>query len=276
MLKRISLTFLIVFSMTRPVQALADAAGCKDPDLFTRMIGFDIYGCHQAEFDRFEFTLASRKTEKIEGRFESIAYRMGDGQKPASSLQIVRNFENAAKAAGGSVVYEWDDFGLNVTLKLTRGTSEAWVYIKAFDNRYDMTIVRRVAMKQEVAADAASLAGSINETGKVAIYGIYFDTDKAEIKAESKPALEEIVKLLNKDAALKVYVVGHTDNVGSFDHNMTLSQARAESVVNALVKTGGIATTRLKAYGIGSLAAASTNRTDQGRARNRRVELVAQ
>jgi len=153
---------------------------------------------------------------------------------------------------------------------------EAWVYIKAFDNRYHMTIVQKDAMKQRVVADATSLAGSIGETGKVAVYGIYFDTDKSEIKPESKPALDEIVKLLKNDANLKIYVVGHADNVGTFDHNMKLSLARTDSVVNALVPSGGIAATRLKAYGVASLAPVATNKPDEGRTKNHRVELVAQ
>jgi OOP family OmpA-OmpF porin len=279
--KKILLSFLIVFSTVGLLQASQashpdDFAGCKDPDLFTRMTGFWIYRCHASAFDRFEFTLAAKKTEKVEGALQTIAYRMADGQKPASSLQIIRNFENATKAAGGSVVYEWDDFGLNVTLKLTREKSEAWVFIKAFDNRYDMTIIRKEAMKQDVVADAASLAGSIGESGRAAVYGIYFDTDRSDIKPESKPALDEIVKLLKNDAKLNLHVVGHTDNVGLFEHNMKLSQARAESVVNALVTNGGIASTRLKAYGVGSLAPVASNKIDEGRAKNRRVELVAQ
>jgi outer membrane protein OmpA-like peptidoglycan-associated protein len=139
-----------------------------------------------------------------------------------------------------------------------------------------MTIIRKEAMKQDVVADAASLAGSIGESGRAAIYGIYFDTDKSDIKPESKPALDEIVKLLKSDAKLNLYVVGHTDNAGPFEHNMKLSQARAGSVVNALVMNGGIAATRLKAYGVGSLTPVATNKIDEGRAKNRRVELVAQ
>ncbi|RPI09882.1 MAG: OmpA family protein, partial [Actinobacteria bacterium] len=108
----------------------------------------------------------------------------------------------------------------------------------------------------------------------VAVYGINFDTNKAAVKPESKAALDEIAKLLKSDAALKLKVVGHTDMVGSVEANMTLSQARAEAVVQALVGQYGIAAARLKGYGVGSLAPVATNDTDEGRAKNRRVELV--
>ncbi len=84
-----------------------DAGGCKDPGLFTRMPGFWIYSCQNSEFDQFEFTLAPpRKKSKVEGRLQAVVYRLADGQKPASSLQIIRNFENATKSQGGTVVYE--------------------------------------------------------------------------------------------------------------------------------------------------------------------------
>ncbi len=282
MLKKIGLLLLIPFAMTGLLQASQapgipnDSTGCKDPELFTRMTGFWIYSCRVSDFDRFEFAVAPQKKEVVEGKFHTVAYRLADGQGAVSGLQIIRNHENATKKAGGTVVREWDDFGLNTILKLTKGTNETWVYIKAFDGRYDMTIVQRGAMKQEVVADAASFARGIGENGKIAIYGIYFDTDKSEIKPESKPALDEIAKLLKNDAGLKLYIVGHTDNAGAFDHNMKLSLARADSVVNALVTGSGTAALRLKAYGVASLAPVATNKTEEGRAKNRRVELVAQ
>jgi outer membrane protein OmpA-like peptidoglycan-associated protein len=96
------------------------------------------------------------------------------------------------------------------------------------------------------------------------------------VKPESKPALEEIAKLLKSDAGLKLYVVGHTDNTGVFDANMKLSQDRATAVVNALVSSYGIPVSRLKACGDGPTAPVASNDTEEGRALNRRVELVKQ
>ncbi len=127
-----------------------------------------------------------------------------------------------------------------------------------------------------VKVDASAMAKEIATTGRIAIYSIYFDIDKADLKPESKPTLQEIATLLKQNPALKLYVVGHTDNVGSFDHNMDLSRRRAEAVVKALVSEYGIDSKRLKPFGVGPLAPVATNDTEEGRAQNRRVELVKQ
>ena len=129
-------------------------------------------------------------------------------------------------------------------------------------------------MAQEVTIDAAAMASSIADTGSVAIYGINFDTAKSDIKPESEPAIDEIAKLLTSNPALKVFIVGHTDMVGDAVANVRLSQARAQSVINELVTKHAIAAARLLAFGNGPYAPVATNKTDEGRARNRRVELV--
>ncbi|MFQ5640552.1 MAG: OmpA family protein [bacterium] len=126
-----------------------------------------------------------------------------------------------------------------------------------------------------ITVDADAMSKDIDMYGKVALYGIYFDYDKATIKAESKPALDEIAKLLKKRPSLKLYVVGHTDMKGSLAYNMKLSHDRAHSVVTALVKRQGIAASRLEAHGVGPLTPVASNTTDEGRSKNRRVELVA-
>lgn len=125
-----------------------------------------------------------------------------------------------------------------------------------------------------VTVDAATMARDIAATGRVALYGLYFDTDKAALKPESTPALDEIGKLLEAEPNLKVYIVGHTDNVGGFDYNMTLSQRRAASVVDRLVHHYGIAPARLKPIGAGLIAPVASNDDEAGRAKNRRVEIV--
>jgi OOP family OmpA-OmpF porin len=118
------------------------------------------------------------------------------------------------------------------------------------------------------------MAASISETGRVSLYGIYFDTDQADIKPESQPTLAEIATLLDDQPALELVVVGHTDNRGSLDYNMDLSSRRAAAVVEALVNEYGAEPSRLDAWGIGYLAPVATNQTEDGRALNRRVELV--
>jgi flagellar motor protein MotB len=127
-----------------------------------------------------------------------------------------------------------------------------------------------------VTVDATTMASEIGKTGHVALYGILFDTDKAVLKPESDPTLGEIAKLLKQDQTMNLYVVGHSDNTGAFDHNLTLSERRAAAVVEALRTKHGIATSRLRPMGVGPVAPVASNATEDGRARNRRVELVRQ
>jgi outer membrane protein OmpA-like peptidoglycan-associated protein len=110
--------------------------------------------------------------------------------------------------------------------------------------------------------------------GKAAIYGIYFDFDKAVVKPESRAQLEQMAGFLKARADVKVFIVGHTDNKGSFDYNLKLSQQRAEAVVAALVKDFGIASERLSAKGVAGLAPVTSNSTEAGCSKNRRVEMV--
>jgi outer membrane protein OmpA-like peptidoglycan-associated protein len=130
--------------------------------------------------------------------------------------------------------------------------------------------------KRMVTVQAPEMATNIGRDGKQAICGIYFDFDKADIKPESKPQLEEMAKLMRSNANLKVYIVGHTDNQGGLDYNVGLSQRRAEAVVRALTGQYGIAAARLTSRGVGPLAPVTSNATDDGRAKNRRVEMVQQ
>ena len=127
-----------------------------------------------------------------------------------------------------------------------------------------------------VTVNADAMAKEIDATGHIALYGIHFDTNRAELKPESDAALQEIAKLLKQDAALRLLVVGHTDNVGGYDANMTLSERRAAAVFQALTSKHGIAPARLRAAGVGMAAPVATNETEDGRAKNRRVELVRQ
>lgn len=130
--------------------------------------------------------------------------------------------------------------------------------------------------QQMITVSASDMSKSISSTGRVALYGIYFDTNKSEVKPESESALSEIAKLMKTEANLKLHVVGHTDNVGGFAPNMDLSKRRAQAVVDALVKKYSIASARLTANGVAYLAPVASNANEDGRALNRRVELVPQ
>jgi OmpA-OmpF porin, OOP family len=257
--------------------AQEDREGCKDPALFTRMPGYHIYRCDDLQFDRFEFRIGDNKTQIVEGHSLLIYYDLNDNVKAPSPLQTVRNYTNAVKKIGGQVVYEWDDAGPYATMKVVKNGMEVWATIAAsYNGSYNIQVIEKEAMKQDVVADASSMASSIKETGKVAIYGIYFDTGKATLKPESQPTLLEIAKLLKTNPGLKLYVVGHTDNTGAFDANVKLSMDRAAAVVNALVSKQSVNAASLKACGDGPTSPVATNDTEEGKALNRRVELVKQ
>ncbi|MCL0072334.1 OmpA family protein [Thermodesulfovibrionales bacterium] len=121
---------------------------------------------------------------------------------------------------------------------------------------------------------AGTMLGDIAKVGHVAIYGIHFDFGKADVKPESDPVLKEIARLLQQNPNLKLHVVGHTDNVGDLTYNMKLSQGRADAVVKELVSKHGVDANRLKAHSVGPLSPMASNKTEEGRAKNQRVELV--
>jgi OOP family OmpA-OmpF porin len=126
----------------------------------------------------------------------------------------------------------------------------------------------------QVTVNADAIGAGLQADGKIALYGIYFDTGRAELKAESKAQLDEIAKLLKGQPAIRPILVGHTDNQGVLDANLTLSQQRAQAVVDALVKAYAIDAKRLSARGVASLVPVASNASEPGRAKNRRVELV--
>jgi OmpA-OmpF porin, OOP family len=148
---------------------------------------------------------------------------------------------------------------------------------KAFNGR-TIAVVDLVEAKDRekkmVTVDAGEMAKSIDTTGRVALYGIYFDFNKADVKPESDSTLEQIAALMKQNGGLKLLVVGHTDNVGSFSFNMDLSQRRAGAVTAALTTRYGVGKERLTPVGVSFASPVAPNKTDEGRAKNRRVELV--
>ena len=161
-------------------------------------------------------------------------------------------------------------------LKLKKNNHVTWIRVKSYTDArsYQVRIIEEAEMKQDIVVDANAMLSDINAQGRVALYGIYFDFNKSEIKPESESTLKEISKLLSKNPKLNLYVVGHTDNVGDYGYNMKLSQSRAEAVVNTLVSKYSINKDRLTAAGVGPLSPVTTNDTEEGKAKNRRVELI--
>lgn len=272
-----SMAFLAVLFINPVLFAQEDIDGSKDHSLFTRMPGYYISDYIQKDFDSFDFVDKSGQPVTMEGRYTHITYRSIEYGKNASSIQIGRNYQNAVTKIGGEVLsQELNSGGGFTTMKLARDKKEIWVKIAIGDsgNIYHLDIIEKAGMEQAVTANADVWKSDINSTGHAAIYGIYFDTDKAVIKAESEAALKEIVALLKNDPSLNVWLVGHTDSSGEFTHNMTLSEERAKAVMTALTGKYGIPAARLSAHGAGPIAPVASNDTEEGRAKNRRVELV--
>lgn len=245
----------------------------------------------------------------LEGKFTRIAYKAPEGR---SALEVFRNYEQAIKAAGFETMFTCErdtcggrNFSLAIAgdplyslfgdqqaeqryvaarLKRPQGDAYAALYVvmhragggplkdralalleitevKAMEER--MTVVESSAMQRDIAA-----------SGRVAMHGILFDFDKDSMRPDSRPQLEEIAKFLKTQPDLRVLIVGHTDAKGAYDYNRDLSHRRARSIVDTLVRDHGVAAARLTPVGVGMAAPMATNRTDQGRALNRRVELV--
>lgn len=251
------------------------------------------------------------KSKQLEGRVTRIQY---DAPEDRSTLEIYRNYESALKRAGFEILFAGareelgKDFGEAAYYAMRNVRGDYWhylcghvehqryiaaklsrpegdVYVSVFvsisiHKRNPVIQVDFIEVKPMetglVVVNADALAKDIAKTGHVAIYGIYFDFDKADVKPESDPVLKEIAKLLQQNPKLKLYVVGHTDNVGDLTYNMKLSQARAGAVVEELVSKYGVDAKRLKAHGVGPLSPVVSNNTEEGRAKNRRVELVEQ
>jgi outer membrane protein OmpA-like peptidoglycan-associated protein len=131
-----------------------------------------------------------------------------------------------------------------------------------------------VMEKKMTFVNADDMQQAIHDSGKVALYGLYFDIDKDAVKSESQPTLAEIAKLMKTEPALRLHVVGHTDNQGKPDYNLDLSRRRAASVVAELTSKYGIAASRLDAFGCGVYSPVASNEAEAGRGKNRRVELV--
>jgi outer membrane protein OmpA-like peptidoglycan-associated protein len=280
-----------------PVLAQEDAEGCKDHPLFTRFPNMVLSDCESSQFDLRGFPVGQMKPGKdtldsveVEGPVQFLAYQLKEGTTPPSGLQIMRNLENAAKKAGGTIEGQWpgwckanyDDERMPrmgntctsyaLTMRFVKGGKETWVFLQASEREgsYQMTISEREAMKQDVAVN--EIADQLNKDGFVALY-VNFDTGKATIRPDSAKTLDDAAAALKTVPAMRIEVGGHTDNVGTPEANQKLSQERAQAVMAALVQRG-IKADRMTAKGYGQTKPIADNRTEEGRGKNRRVELV--
>ncbi len=253
------------------------------------------------------------KETVLEGTVTRTSYLAPAGR---SSLEVFRNYQQELAAKGFetlfsaetqdlgwrfcgryagifSQIFEYNEKGnryIAAQLKGPEGTVTVAVFVCEYEmgltgglNPSPGQVVIQVDVVEERAMDqrmvvisAEKMATSIESTGRIALYGIFFDFDRSSIKPESRPTLDQMGKLLQDVPTLKLLVVGHTDNVGGLDYNLRLSQARAAEVVKDLVANYNVDAARLSAHGVAFLSPVATNRIEEGRAKNRRVELVEQ
>lgn len=244
---------------------------------------------------------AGRSTLEVQRNYEEALMRAGAKRIDACAVACGQRRFNSLRAAPTKVasgrVDGWN--GKTLTDQWQDGDTRYWygtldvggrdVHIAvltappgiiAVRDKHAATVVEIVEVRPmdggQVTVDAAALGKGLQSQGRMALYGLFFDTGKADIKPASKPQLDEMGKLLQAQPALKVHVVGHTDNQGTLDGNLALSRQRAQAVVDALVKAYRVDARRLSAAGLASYAPLATNDDEAGRARNRRVELVVQ
>jgi outer membrane protein OmpA-like peptidoglycan-associated protein len=286
----------------------ADTPGSADHPDIGRYAGSEIREYQLEDYGRTVFATgpvqkdsdADSTALSVEGRITRIVYQVPKG---VSALEVFRNFEARAKEANYELTFsggpgEIKDYtfkykhpveilreseignGIHYFLaqKDVAGAAHYLSVLVAPHGGGQGVRVALIAAETKPMAlqmvDAKQMQLSLIQTGRVALYGIYFDHDSAAIKPESKPTLDEITALMKGEPELSVIVVGHTDYVGGYDYNMDLSKRRARAVMDALVNEFGIAAARLKSDGVGYLAPAASNLSEAGRALNRRVELV--
>lgn len=270
----ISICLILVFtSVSIASVQKSDVKGSKDHPLVSRMPGFYIGGYEKNEFADETFSTDDGNAT-VEGRKFEIDYYIQPGITPPGKIEILRNYLNALGGIGAETMLKGSYYWI---FRIVKNGMETWVKVDPgnYDGkRYTLTIVEKAIMQQAVVADAEAMAKGIIKSGHMAVYGIYFDSAKAVVKDDSDKALEEIAKLLTNNPALKLFVVGHTDSEGGLEYNMDLSKQRARAVVAILSNKYKIAKNRLDPRGLGPLAPVASNRSPDGRAKNRRVELV--
>src|SRR5688572_28782302 len=280
-MKRSAATLLTLLFAATATWGGEDVAGSKDHPLLTRYPDSFITE-YTKNYNATEYQVGARgtppKTETIEGDTTTLRYFYENAEKQPSPLQLIRNYQNAVKQIGGAVVFERMPKELDAgetTLKVTTGGKDVWIKVlpdmfSAPTHSYQLVITEVAAMAQVVSAN--ELLQELNKNGFVALY-INFDTGKADLKQDGIATVKEIATLMKSNPTLKLGIEGHTDNVGDAASNKKLSEARAKSVTAAIVASG-VDAARLSAAGFGQEKPVADNRTEEGRSKNRRVELV--
>jgi OmpA-OmpF porin, OOP family len=247
-----------------------DAEGCKDHPFFTRMPNFYIESCSQS-FDRLEYYISEETTSTKEGDLTTINYNFPEDPslKVPSQLQILRNYENAITKLGGKKIYSGYQY---LSYSIKKNSKEYIVSVGMANGNigHTLSVLEVGLMVQEITAN--EILDALNKDGYIAL-NILFDIGKSTIQNESLAAVDQIYELMKNNATLNISIEGHTDNVGDAASNKTLSNERAKAVTDALIAKG-VDKSRISFVGWGQEKPVADNRTEEGRAANRRVEIV--
>jgi OOP family OmpA-OmpF porin len=267
MKKTIIFFALMLISLSRVVAQ--DAEGCKDHPLLSRMPNYIISECTQ-NFNQLDFLDAAGEEVKIEGNLTYIWYVFNSesGNKEPSFFQIIKNYSNAIIKIGGKKIFE---DGWRGCYELNKNGKEYKIKVACTNSSdYMLYVLEIEAMKQEISAN--EMLDALNKDGYIAL-NILFETGKSTIQNESLQVIDQIFELMKSDLNLKISIEGHTDNVGDAAGNKKLSESRAKAVMDVLVAKG-IDKTRMSFIGWGQEKPVADNRNEEGRAKNRRVEIV--
>lgn len=276
-----------------PALAQMDPASFKEHPVVKHYPGALIDSHDEKTFDAVDMVVGYTAAPKpkivrkdVEGRVYKTFYVH---QGNVSALQVMRNYETALKTAGFTTVVSGKvaalpgmedarDGALFVAFTLAKGGQTVmYVNILIDPNVGEpvsrVVIVEPEQMQQVYAVDASSLLAALAADGRIAVYGITFRTGSAEIEAGSEAELSQVRQALEAQPALKLKIEGHTDNVGAPAANRALSERRA-AAVKAWLVAQGVAGARLTTEGLGDSRPVAPNDGEEGRAKNRRVELV--
>ncbi len=283
-MRKTTLKILIAIIVTLIVKSAfsqSDADGCKDHPLFNRMPGYFIDNCAE-NHNQFEIVIGDGKHQTLEGTVSNYRYNIiNEESKRPSAFQVMKNYENAILSKGGEKVYLTskpdNDAFVGATFKMKNNNSIYWLTLYDFNDidaclGYQLTIVKIEDMMQDIRAN--EMFEKVNLGKPLTLY-INFEIGKSTIKSESQSIVNELFKMLNDNPTIKITIEGHTDNVGNSESNKSLSEQRAASVKAALIKKG-IATDRIQTIGYGQDKPIADNSTEEGRAKNRRVEIKKQ
>jgi outer membrane protein OmpA-like peptidoglycan-associated protein len=247
----------------------------SDYRLLGHMPNYQASPPEKRNFDKANFLVKdaddSSRDIEIQGARFSVVYKLAQNSKPNSDLDIQENYRAALAAFGAQILFA-DDRNTVARLNDTAGQL-VWVKIYSQETAIELTAIEEKAFQASIKPpEASALKTALARDGHVALY-VNFDFNKATLKPDAAPVIAQIVTLMKDDPSLRLEIGGHTDNIGEHDYNVKLSASRAASVVAAIVAQG-IQAGRLSATGYGADKPVADNAKEEGRAKNRRVELT--